>query len=139
MIGEYPRSIRSLHSAAFVCLMAGRAGGRGKISMKTLARNLRKNLTEAEKLIWRRLRNRQLAGCKFRRQHPIGPYIVDFVCLAQKLVIELDGGQHMTAIGYDTKRSEFLEGKGYRVLRFWNHDVFTDTDTVLQTIYDEVI
>ena len=106
--------------------------------MKTLARNLRKNLTESEKLIWSRLRNRQLAGCKFRRQHPIGSYIVDFVCLARKLVIELDGGQHMAAVNYDTKRSEFLKEKGYRVLRFWNQDVLAETDIVLQKIFDEV-
>ncbi|TCV80028.1 MULTISPECIES: endonuclease domain-containing protein [Methylomonas] len=102
--------------------------------MKQLARALRKNQTDAEKLLWYRLRNRQLAGCKFRRQQVIGPYIADFLCLEPKLIIELDGGQHATQQDQDEQRTRFLESLGYRVLRFWNHDVIRDIESVLETI-----
>ena len=73
------------------------------------ARMWRKNLTETEKWLWRQLRNRELAGCKFRRQHPIGPFIVDFVCIEKRLVIELDGGQHTNSLEMDAKRSAYLK------------------------------
>ena len=102
--------------------------------MKDRARALRKNLTDAEKLLWRRLRNRQLAGWKFRRQHPVGPFIVDFVCLEKKLVIEVDGGQHSTNLKEDIKRSNYLKNKGYRVLRFWNNEVLQEGESVLKVI-----
>ena len=91
-------------------------------------------MTDAEALLWYNLRSRQLAGAKFRRQHPIGPYYVDFVSLKQKLVIEVDGGQHTTNEEADRKRTDFLNSKGYTVLRFWNHEVLTDTDAVLERI-----
>ena len=84
--------------------------------MKYRARALRKNLTDAEKLLWRHLRDRQLDGCKFRRQHPIGKFIVDFVCVEKKLVFEVDGGQHATKVEADLQRSEYLRRKGYRTL-----------------------
>ena len=71
---------------------------------------------------------------KFRRQVPVGPYVVDFVCPAAKLVIEIDGGQHADNIDYDRRRSEFLASKGYRVIRFWNNDVLGNLDGVYQTI-----
>ena len=99
--------------------------------MKHLARKLRKNMTNAERLLWRHLRNRQLGGYKFRRQRPIGSYIVDFVCLEKKLVVEVDGGQHAGQLELDAKRSGYLEDKGYRVLRFWNNEVLTETESVL--------
>ena len=102
--------------------------------MKQLARALRKNQTDAEKLLWYRLRNRQLADCKFRRQQVIGPYIADFLCLEPKLIIELDGGQHATQQDQDEQRTRFLESLGYRVLRFWNHDVIRDIESVLDAI-----
>lgn len=102
--------------------------------MKELARALRKNQTDAEKLLWYRLRNRQLADCKFRRQQVIGPYIADFLCLEPKLIIELDGGQHATQQDQDELRTRFLESLGYRVLRFWNHDVVRDIESVLEAI-----
>ncbi|MDX8127138.1 endonuclease domain-containing protein [Methylomonas sp. OY6] len=86
--------------------------------MKDLARSLRKNQTDAERVIWQQLRNRQLLGCKFRRQQVIGPFIVDFVCLEPKLVIEVDGGQHAEQQEYDQNRSHYLQRLGYRVLRF---------------------
>ena len=100
------------------------------------ARTLRQSSTDAEQLLWQRLRSRQLAGCKFRRQHPFGPYILDFVCIEQGLVVELDGGQHAEAAAqaYDEKRSRWLQQQGLRVLRFWNHDVLQQTNEVLAQV-----
>ena len=98
------------------------------------ARRLRRNPTDAERKLWSLLRRRQLAGHRFRKQVPLGPYIVDFACLAKKLVVEVDGGQHSTRVARDRTRSDWLEARGYRVLRFWNNDVLTNPDGVLQTI-----
>lgn len=100
------------------------------------ARALRHESTDAEQLLWRHLRASQLQGHKFRRQHPIGPYFADFACIDSRLVIELDGGQHAAeaAVSRDAARSEFLFSQGWRVLRFWNHDVLTELQAVLQTI-----
>ena len=102
--------------------------------MEQQAKALRKNSTEAEKWLWRRLRNRELAGWKFRRQHPIGPFIVDFVCIEKKLIIEVDGGQHAETIEWDSKRFEYLKEQGYRVLRFWNDEVLKERDATLNVI-----
>lgn len=102
--------------------------------MPSFASQLRTNATEAEKRLWCFLRNRQLAGYKFRRQFPIPPYIVDFVCLEQRLVIELDGGQHADAMAYDAARTSFLEQQGFRVLRFWNNDALSNTAAVVDQI-----
>ena len=98
------------------------------------ARELRKDMTDAEHRLWRRLRGGQLHGIKFRRQYAIGHYIVDFVAVETGLIIELDGGQHATQQTYDQQRTEFLQKQGYRVLRFWNHDVLQRTETVLAEI-----
>ncbi|MEJ0009211.1 MAG: endonuclease domain-containing protein [Alphaproteobacteria bacterium] len=98
------------------------------------AKKLRKQLTEAERRIWHHLRAHRFQGVKFKRQCPIGPYICDFVSLNHKLIIELDGGQHASATTYDRKRDSFLKEQGFRVLRFWNHDVLAETDGVLQEI-----
>jgi len=98
------------------------------------AKNLRRDSTDAEKVLWRYLRNRILEGFKFRRQHMIGPYIVDFVCLEACLVVELDGGQHMDRQDYDEKRSAFLRDKGFSILRFWNNDIFQNIEGVLHSI-----
>jgi len=106
--------------------------------MKSLARTLRKNSTDAEGLLWRHLRNRQLANHKFRRQEAIGPYIVDFVCIEQKLVVEVDGGQHAERVEQDDNRTEHLEKLGYRVMRFWNNDVLSHCDAVLEAIAEEL-
>ena len=106
--------------------------------LKTLTRKLRKNHTDAEKLLWNRLRSRQVAGCKFKRQFAIEHYIVDFVCLSRNLIIELDGGQHNEATDYDTTRTKFLTAKGFKVIRFWNNEVFDETETVLEKIFDEL-
>ena len=98
------------------------------------ARELRSNMTDAEARLWGYLRNRRLGGEKFRRQHQIGPYYVDFVSVNIRLVIEVDGGQHVTNQEEDSKRTEYLAGKGYRDLRFWNDGVLTEIETVLEVI-----
>lgn len=98
------------------------------------AKALRMQQTEAEKMLWRHLRNRQLESCKVRRQHPIGKYIVDLVCIEKRLIIEIDGGQHMEQTEYDAVRSAFLEAQGYSVLRFWNNDVLNRMNEVLGVI-----
>ena len=100
------------------------------------ARTLRRDSTEAEKLIWAAVRNRQLGGFKFRRQWSVGPFVVDLACIEAKLVVELDGGQHGGA--RDADRTRFLESQGYAVLRFWNNDVIENRDGVLATILSAV-
>jgi len=97
------------------------------------AKRLRKNMTDAERRLWYRLRAHRFDGYKFKRQVPIGPYIVDFACLNHGLVIELDGGQHSDN-AKDAVRDEFLKANGFRVLRFWNNDVLRNTTAVLEAI-----
>ena len=87
-------------------------------------------------LLWHYLRDKQFDGYKFRRQQPIGPYIVDFACMPHKLLIELDGGQHAERHTYDQKRAAYLREKGYKILRFWNNEVFENCLGVLENIYD---
>ena len=99
------------------------------------AQTLRESQTDAEGLLWHYLRDKQLDGHKFRRQQPIGPYIVDFACMPQKLLIELDGGQHAEQHTYDQKRDEFLRQQGYKILRFWNNEIFENCFGVLENIY----
>jgi very-short-patch-repair endonuclease len=103
-------------------------------TMKERARSFRKNMTDAEKRMWYFLRNRRLNGYKFVREYGIGTYIADFVCREKKLIIEIDGGQHMEAAEYDKQRTEFMEKQGYKVLRVWNNEVFQNTKGVLETI-----
>jgi len=98
------------------------------------ARRLRRAATDAERALWFRLRQRQLDGHKFRRQFPIAGYIADFACVDAKLVIELDGGQHLEAQQYDERRMQRMNTNGYTVLRFWNHDVLLRADVVLEEI-----
>ena len=102
------------------------------------ARQLRKNMTDAEKILWRHLRLKQMESYKFRRQCPIGSYIVDFVCFKRKLIIELDGSQHLDQIIYDEKRTKWFEGEGFRILRFWNSQVLNNTESVLNTILNSL-
>lgn len=97
------------------------------------ARQLRQSMTDAELALCYHLRAARFGGFKFRRQHPLPPYVVDFVCLAQWLVVELDGSQHSPQI--DAERSKFLERAGFRLLRFWNHDVLIQTEAVLAQIW----
>lgn len=98
------------------------------------ARALRSNSTEAERRLWRHLKTRQVVGFKFRRQHPIGPYVADFCCLEKRLIVELDGGQHVRQVRKDQQRTEWLEAAGYRVVRFWNRQIFEDIDSVVREI-----
>ena len=98
------------------------------------ARNLRKNQTDAESALWAELRSRQLSGHRFKRQHPIGPYIFDFVCLESRLVVELDGGQHATTGEYDEARTAYLISRGFSVVRFWNNQVLTEISEVKESI-----
>jgi len=104
--------------------------------MLNFARNLRQNLTDAECLLWSHLRRRQVAGLKFRRQHMIGPYICDFVCPEAAVVVELDGSQHLDAASYDSRRDSFLRERGFRVLRFWNGQVLSETESIMETIFE---
>ena len=101
------------------------------------AKMLRKNMTEQEKVLWNILRNNQFYGLKFRRQVPIGNYVADFVCEIHNVIIELDGGQHneQENIEKDKLRTEFLENKGYKVLRFWNNDIDNNLDGVCEVIH----
>jgi very-short-patch-repair endonuclease len=99
------------------------------------ARRMRKTFTDAEMRLWQLLRGRNLKDFKFRRQHPLGPYIADFICLERRLVIEVDGGQHQEQAAYDGKRTKDLEAAGYRVLRFWDNDVLLKTNDVMEAIY----
>ena len=104
---------------------------------RTRAIELRKEPTPAERKLWSRIRNDQL-GVNFRRQHAIGSYIPDFVCIQKKLIIELDGSQHLEQAKYDEERTKVLEAQGYKVIRFWNNDVMNRIDSVLTLILDTV-
>jgi very-short-patch-repair endonuclease len=98
------------------------------------ARHMRSAPTDAESALWRHLRAGRLQGHKFKRQQPIGPYIVDFVCFAKKLVVELDGGQHADQQAYDEARTRWLRREGFQVLRCWNDDVLQRRELVLDEV-----
>ena len=100
----------------------------------TRARQLRKSSTGAEAALWQELRSRQLCGHRFKRQHPIGEFFVDFVCLESRLVVELDGGQHQESIEYDEARAGYLKELGFTVIRFWNNQVLNEMDAVKESI-----
>lgn len=100
---------------------------------------LRHESTPAEIKLWGYLRADQINGSKFRRQHAIGPFITDFCCVKQKLVIELDGGQHLEQAEYDSARTKYLQSRGYRVLRFWNNDVENNIEGVIISIQKVLI
>ncbi len=102
------------------------------------ARVLRSGMTDAEQILWQALRYKQLNGYRFRRQFPIGKYIADFACVEQKIVIELDSGQHHDQIAYDEHRTNALRQNGWQVLRFWNNDVLGNIDGVLVTIVEQL-
>lgn len=118
----------------------GEGAGWGDIIMDNQiekSRQLRKNMTIQERKLWNIIKNRQFFGYRFRRQFPIGEYIVDFVCREMKIIIEIDGGQHNEAqnIEYDNKRTVFLENLGYKVVRFWNNEI----DNNLSGVYDKLM
>ena len=103
--------------------------------LRDRARQLRNEQTDAEAKLWARLRARQISGVKFRRQHPIGPYVADFCCVEHRLIIEIDGGQHAEQMQSDQRRTAILKLHGFRVLRFWNNEVLANIDAVLEHIY----
>jgi adenine-specific DNA-methyltransferase len=104
--------------------------------LKRFKKSLRKSPTDPERILWHHLRNRNFQNYKFRRQHILCGYIVDFICLETKLVIELDGGQHVERTDYDSARTLKLEADGFQVLRFWNNEIFNKIDDVLEIIYE---
>ena len=101
------------------------------------ARQLRNNMTLQEKKLWYYLRNNQINNCRFRRQYPIGDYIVDFVCRSKNLVIEIDGGQHNETknIDYDNRRTEYIQSRGFNVIRFWNNEI----DNNIESVYNKIV
>jgi very-short-patch-repair endonuclease len=109
----------------------------GRKRLTPIARRLRADQTDAEERLWRHLRSRQLEGEKFVRQFQIDDFVADFACRAAKLAIEVDGGQHEAA--RDAARTAVIENYGYRILRFWNHDVLANTDGVLEAIRQELL
>ncbi|MGH8077960.1 MAG: endonuclease domain-containing protein [Lysobacter sp.] len=109
-----------------------------KIIEGQLQRKLRNTPTDAEQRLWQHLKGRQLLDCKFRRQHPYGNFVVDFVCLERKLIVELDGSQHADTVVYDALRTELLQHAGFHVLRFWNNEVFDSIESVLEVIWLEL-
>ena len=100
---------------------------------RDFARGLRANMTDAELYLWRHLRQHQVGGHRFRRQHPVGPYIADFVCIEQRFIIEVDGGQHADSSG-DVGRARDLVTRGFVVVRFWNNDVLSNIEGVIAEI-----
>ena len=113
------------------------AGGEG-LGVR-LARTLRKGNVPAEKVLWKTIRNRAVGGFKFRRQHPIGPYVVDFAGVERKLVIEIDGETHLTSRRQDETRTRFLESEGWRVQRFWNTEIYEALDAVTEASYQRCL
>jgi len=107
---------------------------RGRVKALNNAKTLRTNQTEAEQRLWYRLRAHRFMGLKFKRQKPMGHYIVDFVCVEQRLIIEVDGGQHAEQVAYDQHRDMWLRSQGYTVLRFWNNEVMQQLESVLEQI-----
>ena len=105
-----------------------------------LARNLRKNSTIQERRLWNLLKNRQFHNLKFKRQQPIGDYIVDFICKEAKIIIEIDGGQHNEPenIEYDKTRTEYLNTLGYKVIRFWNNEIYENIEGVVLRLKEEI-
>ena len=107
---------------------------KSKFASTERARALRRRQTDAERRLWSRLRGRGLEGFKVRRQHPVGPFVVDFACLEARVVIEVDGGQHAESAAADAQRTARLEAEGFRVLRFWNTEVLGNLEGVLEVI-----
>jgi very-short-patch-repair endonuclease len=107
--------------------------------MIALGKILRKRPTEAEQLLWNKLRQQQLEGFKFRRQQPIDNYIVDFVCFEKRIIVEVDGGQHATRSKDDTARDTYLRQQGFQVLRFWNNEVLQNINGVLEVVKERCL
>jgi len=113
-------------------------GGEGALLLER-AKSLRSNQTDAEQKLWYYLRAHRFMGLKFRRQKPVGNYIVDFVCHTHMLIVEVDGGHHSEQVAYDTRRDVYLKGEGFTVLRFWNNQVLSEAEAVLESIRQTVV
>lgn len=109
-----------------------------QVMANEFARRLRRNQTKAERMLWQALRGKQLGGYRFRRQHPMGPYVADFICLERKLIVELDGDQHAFDATRDKKRDDWLQSRGYFVLRFWNNEVYDNLPGVLEKLLEHL-
>ena len=107
------------------------------MDQRQFTKSLRQNMTDAEQLLWRHLRAHRMDGQKFRRQQPLGPYIVDFVHFGLRLIVEADGGQHVDS-EHDATRDAWLRSQGFTLLRFWNNDILHNTDAVLESIWNTV-
>ena len=127
-------SLPRLRGRVRVGATSSRENMRGGLPKRNQARNLRRNMTDAEQALWRELRRNRF-GWRFRRQFPIPPYIVDFACLEARLIVEADGGQHAQPSDHD-RRDAALRAEGWRVLRFWNNDILENRAGVLQAITD---
>jgi very-short-patch-repair endonuclease len=114
--------------------LAGEGGEGGHPRTLVIARKLRAEMTDAEKKLWSLLRRKQLAGFRFRRQVPLGPFIADFACHSARMIVEVDGGQHGMRTDQDERRTKWLQQFGWRVLRFWNADVLRESENVLEMI-----
>jgi very-short-patch-repair endonuclease len=112
---------------------------KGAMILTTRARALRRQGNRVEDILWKHLRGRRLMGYKFRRQVVVEPYIVDFMCVEAKLIIEADGGQHSNQVTYDDRRTASLEKNGYQVIRFWNHEILEHLEIVLEQIRSALI
>ncbi len=108
-------------------------------SIVATARKLRRSSTDVERKLWHRIRDKQVEGFRFRRQRPVGRFIVDFICLDARLIVELNGGQHAENVAHDKKRTAFLESLGYRVLRFWNSEVIENIEGVLERLREALL
>lgn len=111
----------------------------GVRSIVATARKLRRSATDVERKLWHRIRDKQIEDFRFRRQRPIGKFIVDFICIDARLIVELDGGQHAENALGDSKRTEFLESLGYKVVRFWNNEVIENMEGVLERLREELL
>jgi very-short-patch-repair endonuclease len=141
------RDHRVLTGVCLLPLPPGEGRGEGALSpakkllpldLLNFAREIRKSQSDAESKMWQLLRDRRISDCKFRRQHPVDPYVLDFYCHEKRLAIELDGGQHNSDIArsHDQSRTRYLEKQRIRVIRFWNHEVVKDTEAVLEAIWE---
>ena len=139
-----------MNKRAFPSPLVGEGQGGGELSTNEThrhigpklsvirARDLRRNLTDVEKILWYWLRRKNIHNARFRKQAPLGKYIVDFVCYDPKLIIELDGGQHSLQHSYDKKRDAWLEGEGFEVMRFWNNEVVENVEGVLGAVMERL-
>lgn len=105
-------------------------------TLRQFSKNLKSEMTEAEKLLWSKIRRKQLNGVKFCRQKIVGNYIVDFLSFEKRLIIELDGGQHASQTEYDSVRTKYLEEQGFTVIRFWNNEVLQRTDDIMNILWE---